>query len=133
MPRRNSRIRRRVQPWRRRLAGSTGRAKARTEARHASGFSPPSSARPPSSKATLISELFVAEADAEPARGAHERAVEIDLLRRRHRFRERHVDDPPILPGHHAVELAFGDEIDGVHAEGGGDHAVAPGGLAAAL
>src|ERR1700747_1240981 len=68
-------------------------------------------------------KLLVAEADAKTARGAHQGAVEINLLRRRSRFRDRYVDHPTILPCHHAVELAFGNEVDGVDAESGGDHA----------
>src|SRR6185437_11575432 len=78
-------------------------------------------------------QVLVAETDAEAARGAHQGAVGIDLLRRGDRLGERHVDDAAILPRDHAVGLAVGDEVDGMHAEGRRDHAVAPGRLAAAL
>ena len=62
-----------------------------------------------------------------------QRAGGIDALRLGDRIGERHIDDPAILPGDHAVEPAGGGEIDGMDAEGRGDEPVGGVGLAAAL
>src|SRR5258708_8426813 len=68
----------------------------------------------------------VAEADAEAAGGAHQRAVGVDLLRRGDRLGERHVDDAAVLPRDHAVDLAGGDEGDRGPAESRAEQPLAP-------
>lgn len=75
----------------------------------------------------------IAERDAEPARGEHERIERIYGFERGTGGLDGQIDDPPVLPTHHPVELALGHEIDGVDAEGGSDRAVEGGRRAAAL
>jgi hypothetical protein len=63
----------------------------------------------------------------------HEGAFKIDSLRHADDLGKRHIDDPSVLPGYHAVEFAGANEIHGVDAESLGDQAVNRIGLTAPL
>ena len=69
---------------------------------------------------------FVADIDAQAARGLDHRSVQLDRLIMRNRLFQGYIDDLPVAPGDHAVELAGGDQIDRVHTECGRQKPVPP-------
>src|SRR3546814_17329543 len=69
----------------------------------------------------------IADIDAETAGGGHERAVRLHRLIIDDGIFDRHVDDLPVRPRDHAIELPGSDEVDGMDAERRSHPAVAPG------
>src|SRR5262245_60062987 len=67
----------------------------------------------------------IAEGDAEAAGGHDERTAGIDGLVVGDCLGDRDIDNAPVLPSHHAVEAAHGNEIDRMDPKRRSDDAVA--------